>query len=347
MKDTILSDLACNLARKAFRNSRSIKNIGLFDGRMGLCINLFVLGNSHNDAAMIKMANTLFDRLLSEMISTKDISFINGLSGIGWGIEHLVQQRLISAETLRLLPVVDKAVWYHLSHNSVATVGVFNGPHGLVEYLIKRLSNPDIDPDGLDVLQLRFFVISAIDKITNQVLMGKFPYQEPNQLSLYWSLPCLLELLYRLSQLDVFNFRVHKTISAILSMNEQLIPESPFSCLQLANALALIHSLDICPDSDRLIDPLMMKLKSYSWTDYCNSSELDIRLILEMLFMLDLVEAQFGVVNNARTHLIEARDANLHSLPVKRSFQPDIVQSLGLLDGYGGFYRTVASFFPH
>ena len=80
----------CSILQKSFKGRKSLDNLGLIDGKMGLCINLFFIGKALNNSELTDYAHTMLNEIFSRVNSNKDFSFSFGLSGIGWGVEHVV-----------------------------------------------------------------------------------------------------------------------------------------------------------------------------------------------------------------------------------------------------------------
>lgn len=72
---------------------------GLFKGRMGIIIALYSGANHFHLSNIENIADHLLEDLLNEIEDIKDMGFENGLSGIAWGINYLIQKKFIEADS--------------------------------------------------------------------------------------------------------------------------------------------------------------------------------------------------------------------------------------------------------
>jgi hypothetical protein len=76
-------------ALEAYNKRDEIPNIGLINGKMGLCINLYHIAKYIHDDDLMMKADDIFDFVQSKIKLSLPIHFSDGLTGIGWGIQHL------------------------------------------------------------------------------------------------------------------------------------------------------------------------------------------------------------------------------------------------------------------
>jgi lantibiotic modifying enzyme len=72
-------------------NASFIDNLGLMHGKMGIAIYFFHLARETKNQIYEDYAGELIDEIYDEISTTTTLDFENGLAGIGWGIEYLVQ----------------------------------------------------------------------------------------------------------------------------------------------------------------------------------------------------------------------------------------------------------------
>lgn len=70
-------------------------NIGLFYGQTGYMLVLAQYAQKYNIRYIDAIADALCERIFHRAGEIRDISFANGLSGICWGVEFLVQQGIL------------------------------------------------------------------------------------------------------------------------------------------------------------------------------------------------------------------------------------------------------------
>ena len=77
---------------KLIVDSIGMSDIGLFDGKMGIILSLITYSRSNKLKCVEEMADFLMEQVLENMTKTSPLSFLNGITGIGWGIEYLIQK---------------------------------------------------------------------------------------------------------------------------------------------------------------------------------------------------------------------------------------------------------------
>ena len=71
------------------------QDIGLFHGKIGIVIFFAHYHKLTNNPVFEDAADELMDELMKGLHKELSIDFGSGLSGIGWGIEYLIQNELV------------------------------------------------------------------------------------------------------------------------------------------------------------------------------------------------------------------------------------------------------------
>jgi len=96
-------------------NASFIDNIGLLNGKMGISIAFYHLARQTGNKIYEDYAGELIDEIYEEITVNMPCDFENGLSGIGWGIEYLVQNGFIEADTDEVLSEFDEKLLHELT----------------------------------------------------------------------------------------------------------------------------------------------------------------------------------------------------------------------------------------
>lgn len=127
-------------------NHEAIKNSwGLFHGIAGNALMCFVWGRVKGNKDIEAKGLELLNDISEHIGGTENISFEDGILGIGWTVEWLAQNNLIKVNTDVILEEVDdtiyKLVVYTLDKNISLTTGVL----GKIAYFLKRIksTNPE------------------------------------------------------------------------------------------------------------------------------------------------------------------------------------------------------------
>ena len=92
-----------------------VKSLGLFYGKMGIAIFYYQLSRQLGDVKYEDTADTLIDEIFASLKKvTLQPDFESGLSGIGWGIEFLVQNGFLDASTDEVLSDIDDKIFQHI-----------------------------------------------------------------------------------------------------------------------------------------------------------------------------------------------------------------------------------------
>jgi len=119
-------------------NASFINNIGLLNGKMGISILFYHLSRKFENKIYEEYAGELIDEIYEEITADTPVDFENGLAGIGWGIEYLVQNSFIEADTNEVLEEFDKKIYFELQENHSNMEKGLDGLLGHFAYFSKR-----------------------------------------------------------------------------------------------------------------------------------------------------------------------------------------------------------------
>jgi len=114
-------------------------NYGLYNGKTGLCICYFLLAAITEDKGFEAKARILLDELSDNINSVEQLDFANGLAGIGWGIEWLVQNKFVDANTDEVLEDLDDELYKSVVYAKAKSLSLLNGTLGKAMFFHKRL----------------------------------------------------------------------------------------------------------------------------------------------------------------------------------------------------------------
>ncbi len=125
------------LEKSAMLNSN---NWGLLNGQTGLCITYFLLSDLFSDTDFGERANQLLANISDNICNVEEFDFENGLAGIGWGIEWMVQNGYIQADTNEVLEDLDDELYKAVVYAKSPNISLENGAVGKAMYFYKRLN---------------------------------------------------------------------------------------------------------------------------------------------------------------------------------------------------------------
>ena len=132
---TVLGDIQSRFADYLLLNGSFTNNIGAGKGKSALILYFYHLfGDSDEAFSFLEEAN-------DQAAVTSDVSFGNGLAGLGTVLEHLVQTGLLELDTNELLEDLDKKIESLIFTNRAWEVSISGGISGIGLYLLHRLNN--------------------------------------------------------------------------------------------------------------------------------------------------------------------------------------------------------------
>lgn len=99
------------IANVLLLNASFINNLGLLNGKMGIAIFFYQYARYTGSKMFGDYAGELIDEIYEEINTNTPVDFANGLTGIGWGIEYLVKNGFVAADTDEALAEVDNTVY--------------------------------------------------------------------------------------------------------------------------------------------------------------------------------------------------------------------------------------------
>ena len=84
--------------------------IGLLDGKMGIALVLAHYARCSRKKNIEHAADFLVENVMNQLTTTVSIDFANGLSGIGWGIEYLIQNNYMKGCGADILQDIDERI---------------------------------------------------------------------------------------------------------------------------------------------------------------------------------------------------------------------------------------------
>ena len=278
MEHTISTDQ--HIINTLLLNASFIDNIGLMHGKMGISIFFFHLALQTKNKIYEDYAGELIDEIYEEITDNTPVDFENGLAGIGWGIEYLVQNGFIEADTDEVLEEFDNRIFKELIYNTPKEIGLLNGLLGIGAYFLKRIQNQYSNDEKTPTLTNKQTLIHVIDELDRRVLDISEIIKEPeanieplehsnNQIlehsnnqtlelsnpetketfepkpcfNITWNYPVILWFLAELYQQNIFNFKVEKLIQQMIEplSNNQNLPKLQSNRLLLALALTKLR----------------------------------------------------------------------------------------------------------
>lgn len=125
------------IARYLMLHTSFTDNIGLFDGKMGVVLFFMNYSRYTRCKRYEKFAGELLDEIYEEIHIDCSANFGNGLAGIVWGIEYLIRNQFVKAESNEILKELDDRI-LERDVRRVKDTSVESGLKGIAYYAISR-----------------------------------------------------------------------------------------------------------------------------------------------------------------------------------------------------------------
>lgn len=241
-----MDNIVANIARLIYQNDSSNSDHGLMNGNTAKCIFFYGLARSTSDLNYEKIADNLLEKVFSNLSISSKSDFEHGLSGIGWGIEYLLQNGFAEGNADEILEELDNKIFRELNENDHKSFELTTGLTGYFFYLISRLKDVK-NSDSMAKRINRELLIVTINKI-DILVTNQFPdiVKEIN-FDLFWRFPAVLFGLKEAFKLNVFNEKIICIIRQWVPLFESYIPSLHINRLFIALILNQINTL--IPDS--------------------------------------------------------------------------------------------------
>lgn len=218
---------------------RKQTDFSLLNGTIGTAIFLAYYGRYRKSEFHLELAGELITNTIDNLndAGTLSLTYANGVSGVFWGIQHLIHEGFIEADANELFTDVDELIYKEMiSQIKAENFDYLHGGLGMMLYLLKRYQPKDIGKlnDALQALtdKALFGEEKKTAKWVSTVIIENTSCEVYN-LSLSHGITSIINIVARyLSEAkDTANYTQHKLLlnAAINYLKEQQNPpESTF-----------------------------------------------------------------------------------------------------------------------
>ena len=114
------------------------KDIGLYHGKMGIILFFVHYFKQTGQQIYEDTAGELMVNLQKEINSALPVGFANGLSGIGWGIEYLIQNGFSNNDSLEICEEIDRIIM-EKDPLRMTDYTLDNGLEGIMHYVLAHI----------------------------------------------------------------------------------------------------------------------------------------------------------------------------------------------------------------
>lgn len=110
-------------------------DMGLFEGKMGVLIAFYELGRKYDNEVYTAYGGELLDQIFADVHKQLSIDLSSGLSGIGWGIEYLIQNKYVDGDSLEVCEEIDLMIM-KTDPRRITDFSFDKGWHGILHYIL-------------------------------------------------------------------------------------------------------------------------------------------------------------------------------------------------------------------
>jgi len=186
--------------------------IGLYEGKMGICIYFYHQARLTQNKTYEKFAEKLLDSIYSQVHIEIPIDIANGLVGICYGINYLIEENFVSGNANIILKELDDRIFRSLYFNYLENelykgIEMVKGVLDLSTYFSMRLKNKNLSSN--EQYLFRNIIVKSINKIENVDLFKM--YAEPPLFSITnYFFPSYLLFLSEIYKLNFYNYKLIK-----------------------------------------------------------------------------------------------------------------------------------------
>lgn len=222
------------------QNGLAGTNYGLMHGNTGLCLYFYQLSKRTNNPEYEQLADDLLDKVFANLSTSAFADFENGLAGIGWGIEYLVQNGFAEGDTDDILEEVDNKVFKSLNEENINSFELGNGLTGFLFYLISRMKKPT-NPNSMAQRINRELLILTINKLDELVTNQFTSITKEMYFDLFWRFPVMLYGLVQAFELNIYSEKIRCMINQWIMNLETYLPSMHINRLYMATVLMEVN----------------------------------------------------------------------------------------------------------
>lgn len=116
------------------------QDLGLLKGKTGMIVFFYNYSRHMNDILYEEFAGELLDEIYKDIHKETPVYFSNGLCGIGWAIEYLLQENYVEGKSDEILSVFDEQIMKY-DPRRITDYSLATGLDGIAWYVLSRLKS--------------------------------------------------------------------------------------------------------------------------------------------------------------------------------------------------------------
>lgn len=224
------------------------KATGLLVGNAGVSLFLYQVYRKTGQTEFEETADIMLNNILEKQTMLSSTNFRDGLAGLGWGIEFLLQNNFYEGDPEEILEDVDNVIFKSIYEARLPLLGVNEGLCGYLLYLNSRIRNKKRSNSVAHRINCELIkvLINKIDKIAPEHFQS---LTKDIHFDLLWEFPALLVVLRQSLDLNLYNEKIINMVNQWMVYLGSYLPS--MHCHRLSLLLALysintyIHSIEM------------------------------------------------------------------------------------------------------
>jgi len=246
--------------KKTIQYSNSISDLGVMEGKMGACLYFYIAGKIQQKKYFTKQGELLLDEIFKSVSLSTPTNFGNGLSGIGWGLECLIQNNQVKGNSDKILEDIDNSILKTLSTDFDLDIDFNDGLTGYMLYVIQRLNSKRKSEKSLAFklnCELLIYILNSIDQ---KYLSSAHPITDDIQFDFFQNYPYLVKLLGFAFDLNLFNTKIRRMANELFRYFETSTHALNTNRLHLVLEIMILTNKLQSNKWNRLIDNLLYSI---------------------------------------------------------------------------------------
>ena len=135
-----VKDFLSQIAQHLILNTSYSDNLGLYHGKMGIILFFCYYSKYIDNTLYDDFAGELLDEIYDDISRKTLINFEDGLCGIGWCIEYLIQHDFLSGDADKILSHLDARIM-ELNPKRIKDISFRTGLGGILYYSLVRINS--------------------------------------------------------------------------------------------------------------------------------------------------------------------------------------------------------------
>lgn len=163
----------------------SLSDIGLLDGKMGIAIMFAECGYKNKNRVFRLTFEQLLDQILDNINGRLSFDFAKGLSGIGWGIEYMLQKGYVEGDAMDVCQAIDSKIIQY-DPRRIKDLSMETGLEGLLHYVLIHIQGSQLNTLPFDNTYLNDLTVALNQCYTNTTgLSNRFRLLIDNYMEFY------------------------------------------------------------------------------------------------------------------------------------------------------------------